>query len=126
MSLFDSPKVKHYKSQLEVIDRKIWDAEFHRDKLRKIRESVRKEYDRLNEKKNVIEGQKEQVKDNAEAVKGIEQTVESLNVDLEQLGKQIAGLDNEIENEQNPQSIVNRIAALNATKTLLKAYINRL
>lgn len=125
MPLFKNDKRNHFKMRLEQVQAQIWDLEFLREKLRKLREGIRKEYDRLKEKTEIMKNQLAGTSDE-NVKKQIQAEIDRFAPDLEQLLKQIGGLDAQIEQENNPQSVVSKIAALNTTRAMLKAYMNSL
>lgn len=120
-----SKKKKHFIKRLAQNQERIWDAEFERDKYRRIREELRRNYDKLKERVAVMESQKEATKDK-KAKAALDTQIKNYNDDLTQMEKQLAGLQDRVENEQNPESLVNKIAAHVTLGALIKEYLNKL
>ena len=50
MPFFKSKKRKHFEEVIRQTKKKLWNEEFRRERLKALREDVRIEYDRINEK----------------------------------------------------------------------------
>lgn len=123
-------KKRHFKSRMEQTTRSVWDMEFRRAQLKEMREDIRHQYDRTNE--NVqgaqarLETEKSKPKDQRDVklMEQLENTVEKYGPDLEHLKTQLEGLSNEIENQDNPESLTQKIEALRTVNEMMERYRN--
>lgn len=121
---------RHFKNRVQAVDEAIWDLSFQREKLRMLREDVRKQYDRINEPsvmaQKKLEEEKNAEKSDKKMIENLEAVVAKYAPDLEQKAKQIEGLDNEISGEGNPQSCESRIEGFRALKAMYLEYLCKL
>lgn len=128
-----SAQTKHFKNRLNVLQAQQWDLEFQLAKMRKLREGMRQQYDRVNEQlqlaKNQLETERAKPDANADVMKSFEDIVNRHAPDCEYLKQQLAGMDAEIEGENNPPdrpSIVSRIEAAKMLRDMMNEYVKTL
>lgn len=120
---FKSTKQKHFDSKIIVTDKKIWDLEFLREKMKAMREGFRQEYDRLSEQTDAatrrlaVENTKE---DGDATIKAnLQGLIDRYAPDIEQLKKQMEGIDSQVE---SPEGVNSSIEGLKTVRGLLIEY----
>lgn len=123
-------KKRHFKARIEQTDRSIYDLEFSREKFKSLREEVRQQYDRVNESvvsaKAKLEEEKSKKEPEAKVLENLQNLIARYEPDIEYLKKQMEGLDNQIDCEENPEACAQKIAATRALKEMLKTYLKKL
>lgn len=126
-----SEKRKYFEYRLKVIIRKRWDFEFQKEKMKLVREDMRQQYDRLNEQNQMAirrleeEKAKEAGQSDEKVKENLTRLVEKYTPDLEYLKKQMDAIDNEVDGENNAQSITQQIEGLRTVEGMLKSYYRR-
>lgn len=125
-----NPRKKHFKKRLQSITAGLYDLEFHLSKLRKLKEGIREQYDKVNEQVMLASAQLKNEQDkpepNKETVESLERIVSSRKEDLDKLTKQMEGLDSEIEGPENPKNVVNQMDAIHTLQEMMKEHIKSL
>lgn len=121
---------KHFKKRLESLNAGLYDLEFHLSKLRKLKEGIREQYDKVNEQVMLasaqLKNEQEKPEPNKEAIESLERIVASRKEDLDKLTKQMEGLDSEIEGPENPKNIVNQMDAIHTLQEMMEEHIKSL
>lgn len=130
MPFFKSKKRKHFEEVIRQTKKKLWNEEFRRERLKALREDVRIEYDRINEKvrmaKTRVEEEKKRGKEaDKEAIEKLEKLVEHYSPDLAYKTQQMASLDKETDDETAPESCIALIQGYRAALDMLKAYVKK-
>ena len=123
--MFNSRKKKHFLARLKQNQRAIWDTEFEMDKMRAIREEIRRSYDKLKEKVAIMQSQIDASKDK-KTKKNLKDTMAKYLPDLEQMEKQMAGLTSQVDEERNQDSLVNQLAGRKALSSLITKYLRKI
>lgn len=131
MSIKNSPEKQHMKTRLRQTEEKIWDMHFQRDRMQHIREGIRQQYDKVNEKKVLNDKKLEEEKNKGSKgdsgmIKQLENNIKAIDPDLEQLTKQLSDFDKVLSAEDNPESIQNQVDLLEDAKRMLIQYIKKL
>lgn len=121
---------KHFLARIEQTDRGIWDLEFSRKQKKEIREGIRQQYDRVSERllqvRAALELEEKREEPKVEAINNLKSTIDGMDSDCQQMRKQLEALDNEIEGEENPDSVQNKIEAARALKEMIGNHVKTL
>ena len=94
---------RHIQGKIEVTQKKIWDLEFLKEKLKAMREGFRQEYDRLQEQVDAatlrleVENKKEDA--DKTIVENLTKFKERIDPDIGQLKTQMAAVESQIEGD---------------------------
>jgi chromosome segregation ATPase len=131
MGIFTNPslKVKYFRHRLRQSEYAIFDAEFHLEKLKQIREQIRVEYDRLNEQviiaQKKLDEEKSKKERNVDVMGNIEKFLAEKGADLDQFKAQLAGIDAEINDDHTPKGALARLSAARAMREMLSSHLKK-
>lgn len=93
----------HLKRKMEMTQKKIWDLEFLREKMRSVREGFRVEYDRIKEMLDAAERRIKQEREKEDPdrtiIESMERMKDRFEPDMKQLEEQMGSIDKQIEGE---------------------------
>jgi hypothetical protein len=124
--MFDSTKKKYFKKRLDDSQKMLWDYEFKQFKAKELRESLRKEHDRVAETIDAYKTQIENKANTPETIKTFEEKLKGASSDLDNLKLQIIRQDEEIGvgNNEAP-GLQSMIDGLHELRKMIQDYIAR-
>ena len=122
---------RHIKNKIEICEKKMWDLEFLKEKLKAMREGFRQEYDRTGEIVAALEERMKRLKERNQpgdddeigiAKKKADETL----TDRAQLQKQMEAVDSQIEGRGEEQGINEGISGYRTVIGLLQDYLKKI
>lgn len=99
----------YFYEQKLIAQQKVWDLEFRRSQLKKMREDMRLEYDRLREYGTGLEvrlEKLEKMEGTSDEVAQIKTRLEGVTKDTNQLAEQMKALDSQVDGEGGVNSLI--------------------
>ena len=125
--LYRRRKMKHYKTSIENVYKKLWDMEFLKEKFKTTRESSRLEHDRMKETIDALlvreEKELKSDKRDPKVLDAIKVKKKQLYTDIEQVKQQMNALDSQI---QATGGLDEKMEAQRTVITLLREHMKNL
>jgi len=119
-------KIYHIRQRIAVSEKKMWDLEFLKNKMRAQREGFRQEYDRINELVDAatrrLDEEKQKKDKDQTIIDNLTKYKEKHQPDIEQLKMQIEGIDGQIEGADGKQGMDDVIDGYKTIIDLLKEW----